>query len=877
MERVIGQKSDEKAIADAPEEEKPVKTKKKSVKQSSEDEILNKNAIEINPRLEEAVMRTVVLGWGRMNPITSGHGILVNKIKDVARKNKATPLVYISHSQDPKKNPLDYDDKIMIAKKAFGNNIIQKSKSRTIIQIMQELETRFEKVILVVGDDRVKQFETLLNKYNGKDYTLKEIEIQSAGKRADPDSDSAKDLSAANMSASVMRKLASEGDLAGFSKGLPQKLKSDAQDIYDMVRGGMKIAEMMEEDDALSEAMNMQQRRARSLIMRKYKGKIAMGRKRMAKKAATMDKLKSRARKAAIKIIRKKIAGKKGANYAKLGAGEKMMIDKRVEKKKTAIDKIAKRLLPMVRKADLAKRSKVKKESLDLEFDNFLNESFNVDFEQFIEEHATKRHHKMLNADGTVKLDRRFRAFRAKKDAEIEEGPALDAVIDKHKDERLSQVKRHKEERADVRVREIRAKAQEEFTDEAALINFIEETANDIFDQVTLDEYKIEQSLEAKSIKSGVELEIVQHVYEEAMETYVESDTMDIHQWAFSCVNATIANMDEGKKGGLWDNIHKKRKRIKAGSKEKMRKPGSDGAPTNDDFENARSEEFAEAGLWDNIHKKRKRIKAGSKEKMRKPGSDGAPTNDDFENSRSEDVNEAFAELFTEKSPLDMVKGKLGLKLYKKQYQHALSTLKDLVSRKKKESGGPKGSMRHDIGYYAAQIARSYQNVDAKLLAGMLKEDGGAGDQSTDKVTKRYKKDTPGEAYNINEAFDDMFSEDVTQKQLNDLEKFGDRLLAKFKIDIEFTRHFADRMNDTRNKPSITVAELQKVFKKIAKRKAVEIRQNPDSEAVLKDMQADLNLPIVINYDKNKDEYEVVNKTIMRKKNFGTSDKVIEV
>ena len=155
MERVIGQKSDEKAIADAPEEEKPVKTKKKSVKQSSEDEILNKNAIEINPRLEEAVMRTVVLGWGRMNPITSGHGILVNKIKDVARKNKATPLVYISHSQDPKKNPLDYDDKIMIAKKAFGNNIIQKSKSRTIIQIMQELETRFEKVILVVGDDRV--------------------------------------------------------------------------------------------------------------------------------------------------------------------------------------------------------------------------------------------------------------------------------------------------------------------------------------------------------------------------------------------------------------------------------------------------------------------------------------------------------------------------------------------------------------------------------------------------------------------------------------------------------------------------------------------------------------------------------------------------
>jgi cysteinyl-tRNA synthetase len=122
-----------------------------------------------------------------------------------------------------------------------------------------------------------------------------------------------------------------------------------------------------------------------------------------------------------------------------------------------------------------------------------------------------------------------------------------------------------------------------------------------------------------------------------------------------------------------------------------------------------------------------------------------------------------------------------------------------------------------------------------------------------------------------------MFSEDVTQKQLNDLEKFADRLLDKFGIDIEFTRHFADRMNDDRNKPAISIAELQRVFKKIAKNKAKNIRQNPDIEAVLKDIQADLNLPIVINYDSEKDEYEVVNKTIMRKKNFGTSSKVIKV
>ena len=82
-------------------------------------------------------------------------------------------------------------------------------------------------------------------------------------------------------------------------------------------------------------------------------------------------------------------------------------------------------------------------------------------------------------------------------------------------------------------------------------------------------------------------------------------------------------------------------------------------------------------------------------------------------------------------------------------------------------------------------------------------------------------------------------------------------------------------MNDDRNDPAITVAELQRVFKKIAKNKAKSIRQNPDSEAVIKDLQMDLNLPVVIKYDRNKEEFEVVNKTIMRKKDFKTTSKTI--
>jgi hypothetical protein len=120
----------------------------------------------------------------------------------------------------------------------------------------------------------------------------------------------------------------------------------------------------------------------------------------------------------------------------------------------------------------------------------------------------------------------------------------------------------------------------------------------------------------------------------------------------------------------------------------------------------------------------------------------------------------------------------------------------------------------------------------------------------------------------------ELISEDVTQGQLNDLEKFGDRLLKKFNIDIEFTRHFADRMNDKRNDPAIKVTELQRLFKKIAKNKGKDVKKHGDAEAVLKDMQSDLNLPVVVNYKNG--EFEVVNKTIMRKKDFKTSSPEIK-
>ena len=115
--------------------------------------------------------------------------------------------------------------------------------------------------------------------------------------------------------------------------------------------------------------------------------------------------------------------------------------------------------------------------------------------------------------------------------------------------------------------------------------------------------------------------------------------------------------------------------------------------------------------------------------------------------------------------------------------------------------------------------------------------------------------------------------EELKQSDIVALEKFADRILKKYDIDVEFTRHFVDRLNDPRNSPDIKVAELQRFFKKIQRNKGKNIRNNPDVEAVLKDMTTNLNLPVVI---KTKGSgFEVTNKTIMRKKDFKTTSKII--
>ena len=122
-----------------------------------------------------------------------------------------------------------------------------------------------------------------------------------------------------------------------------------------------------------------------------------------------------------------------------------------------------------------------------------------------------------------------------------------------------------------------------------------------------------------------------------------------------------------------------------------------------------------------------------------------------------------------------------------------------------------------------------------------------------------------------------QLTERVSKSDLDQIEKYADRLFAAVKIDVEFTKHFLDRVNDERNKKPINSAELIRLFRLTYKKYGKKIaKMNPDAEAVITDMETDINMPFVLNLDKNG-MLDLVAKPVMRKKDFKTKDQKLRV
>jgi hypothetical protein len=192
-------------------------------------------------RYPERTSDSITIGFGRFNPPTIGHQKLIEHIAKVAKEGGSDYNIFGSHSQDPKKNPLSSGAKTSYLKEMFPNqaeNIIYDQNVKSVLDALEGAHKRGYKVAnVVVGSDRLEEFERIANKYNGEGqkYNFAKINVISAGDR---DEDGGDEVSA--MSASKLRQAATNNDFNTFSRGIPDTLSPDRKkELYNELREQM--------------------------------------------------------------------------------------------------------------------------------------------------------------------------------------------------------------------------------------------------------------------------------------------------------------------------------------------------------------------------------------------------------------------------------------------------------------------------------------------------------------------------------------------------------------------------------------------------------------------------------------------------------------
>ena len=192
----------------------------------------------------------LVVAFGRLNPVTKGHRKLVDTMASLAKGEKAR--LYLSHTQDKKKNPLSYEQKIKWAKDAFEPEInVVESEARTVVEVLRDLYNEgFKNIIYVGGEDRIggdEDISSLILKYNGQPdkngnvlYDFDSIQFKNAGARNDTSDDLVE-----RASASLARQYAKDGNFESFKEIVPVE---NAEELYKEVRSGLGVSENLQED-----------------------------------------------------------------------------------------------------------------------------------------------------------------------------------------------------------------------------------------------------------------------------------------------------------------------------------------------------------------------------------------------------------------------------------------------------------------------------------------------------------------------------------------------------------------------------------------------------------------------------------------------------
>ena len=207
---------------------------------------------------EDVANKKIVFSFGRFQPPTIGHKLLIDKVVSLSKKYKADHVIYASKTQDSKSNPLNVKTKVDYLRKMFPGVHFEPANDevRTFIEALKKLYAQgYKHAFMVAGSDRLADYQRLFDKYNGgEDFSFDTLQAVSAGER-DPDAEGA-----AGMSGTKMRQAAFNNDFASFRKGIPPSLSdSDAKRLMNEIRRSRPLKEFVEyvlPADVLEEGVN---------------------------------------------------------------------------------------------------------------------------------------------------------------------------------------------------------------------------------------------------------------------------------------------------------------------------------------------------------------------------------------------------------------------------------------------------------------------------------------------------------------------------------------------------------------------------------------------------------------------------------------------
>lgn len=629
------------------------------------------------------------------------------------------------------------------------------------------------------------------------------------------------------MSATKMRDAAAKNDIQAFKRGLPNQLNKYAEKILKMVREGMNLKEDLDNifEEHLDEAgvLTVAGRRKKAIAARRYKARLKVARRRVARRLAQTGRIKKRTARAAIRVMRNRLAGSRGKSYSKLSPIEKSSIDKRVRQRGNIVKKLATRIMPVTRRKEFSrfKSFRTRKEAMDMAFSSYLTENSHKEIQPIQEKvlnsiikksisaeipvnilsevynkyrgkgdsFAFNRLNEFINKNKTSDMDQVFESFISELFSETKEAPKgfhftrsgklkrgdagqdgdggkmlRSDPLDKQRSKvppvseaedwkkraiadataRLDNYKKkmpgvwaqmHKDAADLQKKKEERRQQQnnEEVNKKDTkglkkLSDMLKGSSKAHMDQKKNLDKLIQNEAKVKNCGCGKDPCETYGSKEQQMQEIAQDSTINHMLTPAKNVKVVKKNVAlEGKRPGLWDNIHAKRKRIKSGSKERMRTPGSKGAPTAQDFKDAAESYIAEleTDTVKSAYDKRKK--------------------QEFDSSYKADSYQSDAERQNTKQG---EKNKRGLANQQRKIADKASRGKALANRALKRKGYSMGASDYRLH------PDNYDERRKDEKSGRLKEDGGAGLMGTDALLKRYIMDTPGQTPSKDLAID---------------------------------------------------------------------------------------------------------------------------